>query len=322
MLLVASWSPALPRPTGQTGALRFLCRLVRPVPGDDAHGRLACSGGLLRRADQRRPEQPLAAKYRRQRHPMFRAGRRRAGNRSRRWPDQLRPAGSHVFDAGPPTAGQIEPHRRRPGAPHPPGADKRSATGPPSCEFSARTTPHPLDRQRHAGELEGPAADSYGPARYPGREEDSGVVLRRARPTRPGCCRSMPRGTSRSWSRSAPPEGVEPAELELGDQAIQRKAIGWNRAAMGPTANWPATAGCSSAIGARRGPGGPDDWMVISGHARGGDSGGPCSTSRGRMVGVLWGTDGKEVVCVQAGPAARPAGCGREANGRIPARGR
>ncbi len=48
-------------------------------------------------------------------------------------------------------------------------------------------------------------------------------------------------------------------------------------------------------------PGGPDDWLAISGHARAGDSGGPVFNRRGRLVGVLWGTDGKEVVCVQAG---------------------
>jgi hypothetical protein len=48
-------------------------------------------------------------------------------------------------------------------------------------------------------------------------------------------------------------------------------------------------------------PNGPDDWMVISGHARGGDSGGPIFNSNGKVVGVLWGTDGAEVVGVQAG---------------------
>ncbi len=46
---------------------------------------------------------------------------------------------------------------------------------------------------------------------------------------------------------------------------------------------------------------GPDDWMEISGHARGGDSGGPIFNDQGRVVGVLWGTDGDHVVGVQAG---------------------
>ena len=56
------------------------------------------------------------------------------------------------------------------------------------------------------------------------------------------------------WMTDAPPEGVEPAELELGEEAMQRKATGWNRAAMGPTESWPATAGCFSAIGGRARP--------------------------------------------------------------------
>jgi hypothetical protein len=46
---------------------------------------------------------------------------------------------------------------------------------------------------------------------------------------------------------------------------------------------------------------GRDDWMVITGYARGGDSGGPVFNQRGLVVGVLWGTDGQEVVCVQPG---------------------
>ena len=48
-------------------------------------------------------------------------------------------------------------------------------------------------------------------------------------------------------------------------------------------------------------PNGPDDWFEISGHARPGDSGGGVFNERGRLVGVLWGTNGEVVVGVQAG---------------------
>ena len=39
----------------------------------------------------------------------------------------------------------------------------------------------------------------------------------------------------------------------------------------------------------------------MSGPARRGDSGGPIFNDRGRVVGILWGTDGKTVIGVQAG---------------------
>ena len=43
------------------------------------------------------------------------------------------------------------------------------------------------------------------------------------------------------------------------------------------------------------------DWMILSGTARAGDSGGPVFNSRGELVGVLWGTDGHDVVATQCG---------------------
>ena len=57
-------------------------------------------------------------------------------------------------------------------------------------------------------------------------------------------------------------------------------------------------------VGYRRGASdgdGHDDWFELSGPARQGDSGGPIFNERGRVVGILWGTDGKTVIGVQAG---------------------
>jgi len=49
------------------------------------------------------------------------------------------------------------------------------------------------------------------------------------------------------------------------------------------------------------GRGGPSDWLAVSGCARQGDSGGPIFNSAGNVVGVLWGTDSREILGVQAG---------------------
>jgi len=98
------------------------------------------------------------------------------------------------------------------------------------------------------------------------------------------------------------PEGIEPAEIELGAQAMFRPGDRLESAGYGPDGKLAVNSGLFQ--GYRRSTAamqGPDDWMVISGHARGGDSGGPIFNSAGKVVGVLWGTDGEEVVGVQAG---------------------
>ncbi len=98
------------------------------------------------------------------------------------------------------------------------------------------------------------------------------------------------------------PVGVPVAEIELGPNATQKDGDRLESCGYGPDGQLAVNSGLFR--GYRRSaaaPRGPDDWMVISGHARPGDSGGPVFNARGRLVGVLWGTDGEEVVCVQAG---------------------
>lgn len=43
------------------------------------------------------------------------------------------------------------------------------------------------------------------------------------------------------------------------------------------------------------------DWIVITGGARDGDSGGPIFDRRGRLAGILWGTDGGTITGTQTG---------------------
>jgi thioredoxin 1 len=97
-------------------------------------------------------------------------------------------------------------------------------------------------------------------------------------------------------------EGIEPAEIEFGETAVQKRGDRLESCGFGSDETLASNYGLF--IGYKRStnaPAGPDDWMEISGRARPGDSGGPVFNDRGRVVGILWGTDGDVVVCVQPG---------------------
>jgi hypothetical protein len=93
------------------------------------------------------------------------------------------------------------------------------------------------------------------------------------------------------------------AEIEFGNAAVQREGEPLESVGFGSKGELAANTG--TFIGYRRSSNlatnAPDDWFMITGAARGGDSGGPVFNANGRVVGVLWGTDGSTVVCVQAG---------------------
>jgi len=97
-------------------------------------------------------------------------------------------------------------------------------------------------------------------------------------------------------------EGVTPAEMVFGDEAMQKPDSRLESCGYGGDGKLAVNSGLF--LGYRRSPrtnGGPTDWMAISGRARGGDSGGPIFDSAGRVAGILWGTNGTEVVGTQVG---------------------
>ncbi len=105
------------------------------------------------------------------------------------------------------------------------------------------------------------------------------------------------------WLSQCHADGIEPAEFAFGKDARFHDGDRLESCGYGPDGKLAVNIGLFK--GYRRSSAapdaGPDDWMVISGYARGGDSGGPVFDRQGRVVGVLWGTDGQTVVCVQPG---------------------
>lgn len=96
---------------------------------------------------------------------------------------------------------------------------------------------------------------------------------------------------------------VAPAEVEMGQAAVfhegdRLESCGYG----GPETQLAVNGGLF--LGFRRpsaGGDGRDDWFAMSGPARPGDSGGPIFNARGRVVGILWGTDGQTTIGVQVG---------------------
>ncbi|MCD4727103.1 MAG: serine protease [Pirellulales bacterium] len=104
------------------------------------------------------------------------------------------------------------------------------------------------------------------------------------------------------WLSQCHADGIEPARMAFGADATFHDGDRLESCGYGPDGKLAVNIGLFK--GYRRSSAamdGPDDWMVISGHARQGDSGGPVFDRQGRVVGVLWGTDGQTVVCVQPG---------------------
>ena len=97
------------------------------------------------------------------------------------------------------------------------------------------------------------------------------------------------------------PEGIEPAELEYGDEAHPGQNDRLESAGYGGDGKLAVNTGYFLGYSRPTSTAGPTDWLRLSGYARSGDSGGPIFSARGRVVGVLWGTDGSEVVGTQAG---------------------
>lgn len=99
------------------------------------------------------------------------------------------------------------------------------------------------------------------------------------------------------------PVGIKPAELAYGNDAKFHEGDRLETCGYGPDEKLASNSGLF--IGYRRSSEspdeGPDDWMAVSGPARQGDSGGPVFDAKGHVVGVLWGTDGQTVICVQPG---------------------
>ncbi len=87
------------------------------------------------------------------------------------------------------------------------------------------------------------------------------------------------------------PEGVTPAEVAWGEEAHPARGAPLQSCGFGSNDRLAVNTG--RFLGYKRSTQariGVDDWMELSGPARGGDSGGPIFNAAGKVVGVLWGS--------------------------------
>lgn len=116
-------------------------------------------------------------------------------------------------------------------------------------------------------------------------------------------------GTDPTWDLAAlelsePPKGITPAKLQYGTEAKWEPGQRLESAGYGPDGKLAVNSGRFLAYRTRAGATAAD-WLEMSGRARQGDSGGPIFDARGRLAGVLWGTDGRSVVGTQVGRVHR-----------------
>ena len=137
-------------------------------------------------------------------------------------------------------------------------------------------------------------------------------------------CRAKLIQVDRQWDCAVleitPPMDVEPAEVALGQSAMFREGDRLESCGYGPDGQLACNTGRFLGYRGSTQTGNVLDWLAISGHSRGGDSGGPMFNAEGKVVGVVWGGtsvsnvsrdaprvavvgagDGPEVYAVQAG---------------------
>ena len=94
---------------------------------------------------------------------------------------------------------------------------------------------------------------------------------------------------------------VEPAEVETGQAAHPKPDERLETCGYGGDGKLACNFGLFRRYYTRASRRGPADWMAISGYNRNGDSGGPVFNGRGRLIGIMWGSTGGEIMAVQPG---------------------